>query len=65
MTAVERHTGVRFNDGLFARLARDRRGITALEYGLLIGLIALAIVGAVSLFSTNASQVFTHIANTI
>ena len=47
------------------RVARDRRALTALEYGLLTGLIALMIVGAVSLFGTNASQVFTHIANTL
>lgn len=50
---------------LIRRVARDRRALTALEYGLLTGLIALLIVGAVSLFGTNASQVFTHIANTL
>ena len=62
---VKRHTSVQLIKGLLARLAYDRRGLTALEYGLLTGLIALGIAGAVSLFSTNASQVFTHIANTI
>ncbi len=50
---------------MLRRVARDRRALTALEYGLLTGLIALMIVGAVSLFGTNASQVFTHIANTL
>jgi pilus assembly protein Flp/PilA len=65
MTMVERHTGVQVINRCIARLARDQRGLTALEYGLLTGLIALAIVGAVSLFSTNANQLFTHIANTI
>ena len=62
---VERHTGMLVINRCIARLARDQRGLTALEYGLLTGLIALAIVGAVSLFSTNANQLFTHIANTI
>jgi pilus assembly protein Flp/PilA len=62
---VLRHIGVRIGTGLFARFARDRKGLTALEYGLLTGLIALLIVGAVSLFGTNASSLFTHIANTI
>lgn len=64
MTKVERHDGRRQN-GFLARLARDERGLTALEYGLLTGLIALLIVGAVSLLSTNANQLFTHLANTI
>ncbi|HEY7989934.1 MAG TPA: Flp family type IVb pilin [Stellaceae bacterium] len=47
------------------RLAFDRDGVTALEYGLLTGLIALVIVGAVTLFGGNASSLFTHLANTI
>jgi pilus assembly protein Flp/PilA len=46
-------------------LLRDRRAVTALEYGLLTGLIALAIVGAVSYFSSSANTVFTTVANTL
>ncbi len=57
--------GLRRAYRMLRRVARDRRALTALEYGLLTGLIALMIVGAVSLFGTNASQVFTHIANTL
>lgn len=59
------HVKVRIGTGLIAWFARDRRGVTALEYGLLTGLIALVIVGAVSLFGTNASSLFSHIASTI
>lgn len=55
----------RFGTGRLFRLAFNRDGVTALEYGLLTGLIALVIVGAVSLFSGNANTLFTHIANTI
>jgi Flp pilus assembly pilin Flp len=65
MTMVERQTGAALKERFVARLARDQRGLTALEYGLRTGLIALLVVGAVSLFGTNASQVFTHLANTI
>lgn len=47
------------------RLLRDRRAVTALEYGLLTGLIAVAIAGAVALFSGNANTVFSTVANTL
>lgn len=33
------------------RLARDQRGATAVEYGLILALIFLAMVGAVGTFS--------------
>ena len=33
---------------LWSRLVRDRRGATAIEYGLMAGLIALALVGVVA-----------------
>jgi Flp pilus assembly pilin Flp len=47
------------------RFARDRRGVTAMEYGLLTGLIALVIAAALSMFSTDANLLFTHISNTL
>jgi pilus assembly protein Flp/PilA len=47
------------------RLLRDRRAVTALEYGLLTGLIAVAIASGVAFFSTTASSVFTTVANTL
>ena len=52
-------------DRVLARIARDRRAVTALEYGLLTGLIALLIVGAVTLLGTNASTMFSKVATTI
>ncbi len=33
---------------LARQLGRDRRGATAVEYGLMMGLIALAIVGSIA-----------------
>ena len=47
------------------RFARDRRGVTAMEYGLLTGLIALAIVSALSMFSTDVNQLFSYLSGTI
>jgi pilus assembly protein Flp/PilA len=47
--------------GLMLRLKSDRRGVTALEYGLLASLIGLAIVAAVTTFATDLSAMFTTI----
>jgi pilus assembly protein Flp/PilA len=37
---------------------RDERGATAVEYGLMVGLIAIVIVGAVSLFGLAVEDLF-------
>ncbi|MEX3786200.1 Flp family type IVb pilin [Paraburkholderia sp. BR14374] len=53
---------------LIARVTRfvaDQDGITAIEYGLLAGLISLAIIGAVQLLSGSISSVFTNLASSI
>jgi pilus assembly protein Flp/PilA len=42
------------------RFAGDRSGATAIEYGLIVSLIFLAVVGAV----TNFSSAFTNVLNT-
>jgi pilus assembly protein Flp/PilA len=44
---------------------RDRRGVTAMEYALIAALIAVVIIGAVSLLGHSASKVFSTVANTI
>jgi pilus assembly protein Flp/PilA len=41
---------------------KSQRGVTALEYGLLAALIALAIITAVTLLGTNLSAVFNAVA---
>jgi pilus assembly protein Flp/PilA len=43
---------------IFALIKRDRRAVTALEYGLIAALIAVAIIAAVSTLGTNLSGVF-------
>jgi pilus assembly protein Flp/PilA len=47
------------------RFLRDNRGVTALEYGLIAGLIALLIVGGVTTIGTKLQTVFNDIANAI
>ena len=50
---------------LMSRLNNDRRGVTALEYGLIASLVAIAIVAAVTTFGTNLAAEFTYIGTQI
>ena len=43
----------------------DEGGATAIEYGLICGLIFLAIVSAVTLFADEATNMFNYISDTI
>jgi pilus assembly protein Flp/PilA len=43
----------------------DNRGVTALEYALIAALVAVVIIGGVSLLGTNVSKVFSTVASTI
>jgi pilus assembly protein Flp/PilA len=47
------------------QLRRDDRGASAVEYGLLVALIAAVIVGAVTLIGTNLTSVFNKVANAV
>ena len=47
------------------RLRRDESGATAVEYGLIVAFIFLAIVGGLSLFATNENTMYTKISNSI
>ncbi|MDE2357200.1 MAG: Flp family type IVb pilin [Alphaproteobacteria bacterium] len=42
-------------------LAGDRKGVTAIEYGLIAGLIAVAIIVAVTAVGGNLTNLFTNI----
>ena len=44
---------------------RDDRGATAVEYGLMVALIAAVIVTAVTLIGTNLTSIFNKVANAI
>jgi pilus assembly protein Flp/PilA len=47
------------------RFVRDEDGVTAIEYGLIAALIALAILGAVKTLGTNLNSVFTSLASSV
>jgi pilus assembly protein Flp/PilA len=48
---------------LFARFIRDDRGATAIEYGLIASLIAVAIIGAATTLGGKLSTTFTSVSN--
>jgi pilus assembly protein Flp/PilA len=47
---------------LFAGLSRDDAGATAIEYGLIAALIAVAAIAAFQLVGTNLSDLFNTVA---
>jgi Flp pilus assembly pilin Flp len=47
-----------FGVSMFRRLVRDESGIAITEYGLLIALIAVLLIGVVSVFSSSISSWF-------
>jgi len=50
---------------LTQRFLRDNKGVTAIEYGLIAGLIALAIVGTLTSLGTDLSNMFSSISTQI
>jgi len=50
---------------LVQRLNRDERGATAVEYGLMVALIAAVIIGAVTLIGTNLNNLFNTVAGAL
>lgn len=45
------------------RLRKDKSGVTAIEYGLIAGLIAVVIIGAVATIGTDLTNNFQTIGN--
>jgi pilus assembly protein Flp/PilA len=48
-----------------SRLIEDRRGVTAIEYGLIAALIAVAAVVVMGTVGTNLSGVFSQVASSL
>lgn len=49
----------------FNQFIRDETGATAIEYGLIAGLVAVVIIGALRLLGSNAAKQFNKIASNI
>jgi pilus assembly protein Flp/PilA len=50
---------------IFSRFANDDSGATAIEYGLIAGLIAVVIITAVTTVGTKLTNTFNNIANAL
>ena len=50
---------------LFSRFANDETGVTAIEYCLIASLVAVVIIGAVTLVGTNLTAKFNAVANAL
>lgn len=50
---------------IFARFARAESGATAVEYGLIASLIAVAIIASAALIGTNINAIFATVASHI
>jgi pilus assembly protein Flp/PilA len=50
---------------IFSRFAKNEAGATAIEYGLIAGLIAVAIITAVTLTGTNLTAKFNAVATSL
>ena len=48
---------------LFVRFVKDESGVTAIEYGLIAGLVSVLIIAALQLLGGNLEAVFTSIAD--
>ena len=51
--------------GLFRALSRDKRGATAVEYGLIVALIFIAIIVAVSNAAGSAINMWNNVASKV
>lgn len=49
----------------FARLCNCRKGATAIEYGLIVALVAIVLVGSISLVGDDLKSVFATVAGAI
>ena len=47
------------------RLKNEEKGATAVEYGLMVGLIAVVIIAAVTLLGTELEGLFTDVTDTL
>jgi pilus assembly protein Flp/PilA len=50
---------------MLIRLLKDRRGATAIEYGLIAALIAVAAIGAMSSLGGKLNSTFNKVANNL
>jgi len=50
---------------MFARFLKDESGATAIEYGLIASLIAVAIIAGAKALGTNLNTMFTNLSSSV
>lgn len=50
---------------MFKRFIKDESGATAIEYGLIAGLVSVAIIGALQLLGPNLAAIFNGLATAL
>ena len=50
---------------IFARFAKDESGATAIEYGLIAGLVSVVIIGVLGTMSDSLKNIFSDIAGAL
>jgi len=50
---------------LFKKLIQDEAGVTAIEYGLIAALVAIAAIAAMTSLGTSLTSTFSHVAATL
>jgi len=50
---------------LFARFAKDESGATAIEYGLIAGLVSVVIIGVLGTMSDSLKNIFSDISSAL
>lgn len=50
---------------VFSRFLKDESGATAIEYGLIASLIAVAVITGAKALGTNINAMFTNVANEV
>jgi len=50
---------------LFSRFLKTESGATAIEYGLIAGLVSVVIIGAITIVGTDLTNIFTSIGNAL
>lgn len=52
-------------DNFLVRLVADESGATAIEYGLIVALIVIAIIGAMDAFATTTSGMWARVSSEV
>ena len=51
--------------GRIFAIFKDRQGVTSVEYGLILAMVFLAMIGAVSLFGSTTIEMWNYVANQV